>query len=233
MCSLITYRDSNQQDRFALQSQQRWSQANDAGRFADELLPVFVPQRKGDPIEFGVDEHPRPDTTLDKLGRLKPVFAKDDDGTVTAGNSSGVNDGAAALVLMEQSKAASLGVRPLALVGPSATAGVDPAVMGVGPIPAIRKVLERARMSLTDIDLVELNEAFAAQSLACIRELGIEDTMVNVNGGAIAIGHPLGCTGARLAATLVHEMQRREAARGLASLCVGVGQGVATIFERA
>jgi len=179
-----------------------------------------------------VDEHPRPDTTLEKLARLKPVFAPGGEGTVTAGNSSGVNDGAAALLVVEVERAESLGLRPLAIVGPSASAGVDPAFMGIGPVPAIRKALQRAGLSLDGIDLLEINEAFAAQSIACVRELGLDEDRLNVNGGAIAIGHPLGCSGARLAATLVHELSRRSARRGIASLCVGVGQGLATVFER-
>ena len=208
-------------------------EAHEAGRFADELLPVDVPQRRGDPVRLEVDEHPRPDTTIEKLAKLRPVFAKDDLGTVTAGNSSGVNDGAAALLLMEAERAKSLGLKPLAYVGVSASAGVDPAYMGLGPIPATRKALDRAGVSLADVGRFEINEAFAAQAVACQRELGIEDECLNVNGGAIAIGHPLGCSGARLAATLVHEMRRSDTERGLASLCVGVGQGLATVFELA
>ncbi|MEO1128601.1 MAG: acetyl-CoA C-acyltransferase [Planctomycetota bacterium] len=219
------------QDAFALRSQQRWADAHKRGSFAHELAPVSVPQRKGDPIVVDVDEHPRPDTTLEKLGRLRPVFA--DDGTVTAGNASGVNDGAAVLLLIEAGRAKELGLAPLAYVGRSASAGVDPAVMGLGPIPAIRKVTDRAGLQLRDVGLVEINEAFAAQSLACQRELDIRDEVLNVNGGAIAIGHPLGCSGARLATTLVHAMQERDVATGVASLCVGVGQGLATVFHRA
>ena len=221
------------QDTFALQSQQRWAAAHEKGLFADELLPVEVPQRKGDPIIVDTDEHPRPDTTLEGLGKLRPAFAKDDQGTVTAGNSSGVNDGAAALLLVEAERAKELGLTPLAYVGASASAGVAPAYMGMGPVPAIRKVLDRGDLSLDEIELIELNEAFAAQSVACCRELGLDGDRLNVNGGAIAIGHPLGCSGARLATTLVHEMNRRGVKRGLAALCVGVGQGLATVFERA
>ena len=220
------------QDTFALQSQQRWATAHEQGRFEAELSPVTIPQRRGDPIIVDVDEHPRPDTTLEALARLKPVFASDGQGTVTAGNSSGVNDGAAALLLVEAERAKALGLTPIAYVGPSASAGVDPAFMGLGPVPAVGKALERAGLTLADIDLVELNEAFAAQSIACAQELGIDESRLNVNGGAIAIGHPLGCSGARIATTLIHEMARRESARGLASLCVGVGQGLATVFER-
>lgn len=219
------------QDAFALRSQRRWAEAHEAGRFADELLPVEVPQRRGDPVVFDTDEHPRPDTTMEKLAKLRPVFAKDALGTVTAGNSSGVNDGAAALLLMEAERAASLGLKPLAYVGASAAAGVDPAYMGLGPIPAIRKALDRSGLSLSDVGRIEINEAFAAQSVACQRDLGIEDDRLNVNGGAIAIGHPLGCSGARLATTLTHEMRRSGTEHGIASLCVGVGQGLATVFE--
>ncbi len=221
------------QDAFALSSQRKWSDAHDAGRFEDEIIPVPIPQRRGDPIVVSADEHPRPDTTLDKLARLRPAFASDDSGSVTAGNSSGVNDGACALLLMREGRAAELGLTPIAFVGPSASAGVDPAHMGVGPVPATRKALERAGLSIEQLDLVELNEAFAAQSIACIRELGLDPARVNVNGGAIAMGHPLGCSGARIVTTLVHEMRRRRARLGLAALCVGVGQGLATVFELA
>jgi 3-oxoadipyl-CoA thiolase len=223
-----------EQDRFALASQKKWGEAHRAGRFADELVPVEIPQPRGEKIVVSVDEHPRPDTTLEQLARLRPAFVKDGEaGTVTAGNSSGVNDGAAAVLLVEAARAAALGLRPLAYVGASASAGVDPAHMGIGPVPATRKALQRAGLSLADIGLCELNEAFAAQSLACIRDLGLDESCVNVNGGAIAMGHPLGCTGARIATTLVHEMARRGVRYGLATLCVGVGQGLATIFERA
>jgi 3-oxoadipyl-CoA thiolase len=218
-----------EQDRFAHQSQQRWARAHEAGLFAEELAPVEIPQRKGDPTVVGVDEHPRPETTLEALARLRPAFVAD--GTVTAGNSSGVNDGAAALVLVEAQRAKALGITPLAFVGKSAAAGVDPAYMGIGPVGAIRKALERAGLAIGDIGLVELNEAFAAQSVACVRELGLDEARVNVQGGAIAIGHPLGCSGARLATTLVHQMRRGRVERGVASLCVGVGQGLATVFE--
>ena len=221
------------QDRFALESQRRWTEADAAGRFADELAPVEIPQGRKPPVVFARDEHPRPDTTLEKLAALRPAFSSAPDATVTAGNSSGVNDGAAALVLVEASRAAALGLRPLAFVGAGASAGVDPAEMGIGPVPAIRKVLARTGLALGDIDLLEINEAFAAQAVACVRELGLDPARVNVNGGAIAIGHPLGASGARLATTLVHEMARRGAARGIASLCVGVGQGLALAFDRA
>ncbi|MCH2146084.1 MAG: acetyl-CoA C-acyltransferase [Phycisphaerales bacterium] len=220
------------QDLFALESQRRWAAAQEKGLFNDEIVPVEVPQRKRDPIVVDVDEHPRPDTTLEALSRLRPAFSKADDATVTAGNASGVNDGAAALLLVEADRAKALGLEPLAYVGASASAGVESAYMGMGPVPAVRKALERAGLTLEDIDLIELNEAFAAQSVACCRELGLDTDRVNVNGGAIALGHPLGCSGARLVTTLVHEMRRREARHGLASLCVGVGQGLATIFDR-
>ena len=219
------------QDAFALSSQMKWKDAHETGKFDDEIVPVTIPQRKGDPIVVDTDEHPRPDTTIEKLAKLGPVFASDDEATVTAGNSSGVNDGAAALLLVEESKAKELGLTPLAFVGKSATAGVDPAHMGIGPVFASRKALKRAGLTMEDIDLIELNEAFAAQSIACLRDLKIDESKVNVNGGAIAIGHPLGCSGARIVTTLVHEMKKQNAARGLAALCVGVGQGVATVIE--
>jgi 3-oxoadipyl-CoA thiolase len=209
------------QDDFALKSQQRWVEAAESGRFADELIPVGDVER---------DEHPRPDTDREKLAALKPAFRAD--GTVTAGNSSGINDGAAALVVASAEKATTLGVEPLAEFVGSAVSGVDPRVMGIGPVPAVRKLLARAGIDVSDIDLVELNEAFASQSLAVIRELGLDPERVNVNGGAIAIGHPLGMSGARLVTTLLHELRRRDGHYGLATLCVGVGQGQAALFER-
>lgn len=221
------------QDRFSLRSQQKWSAAHEQGLFNSELVPVEIPQRKGDPIVFDTDEHPRPGTTLAKLAKLRPAFAEDGLGSVTAGNSSGINDGSAAILLVEEQRAKALGLKPLAFVGPCASAGVDPAYMGIGPVFAIRKALMRANLSLEDIDLIELNEAFAAQAIACTRDLNIPDEKLNVNGGAIAIGHPLGCSGARIVTTLIHEMIRTDAHRGLASLCVGVGQGLATVFVRA
>ena len=221
------------QDDFALASQQKWAAAHAAGRFRDEIASVEIPQGKNPPINFDTDEHPRPDTTLVKLSALKPAFSKAADATVTAGNSSGINDGAAALVLVEASRAAALGLKPIAFVGACASAGVDPAHMGIGPVPAIQKLFAHTGLSASDIDLVELNEAFAAQSIACVRGLGFDMARVNVNGGAIALGHPLGASGARIVVTLLHEMQRRDAKRGIASLCVGVGQGLATLFERA
>ena len=220
------------QDEFAWNSQQKWKAALDAGKWNDEIIPIEVPQRKGDPIIVDTDEHPRPDVTLEKLSTLKPVFSKEEDASVTAGNSSGINDGAAALVLVEESKARELGLNILGFVGSSASAGVDPAIMGIGPIHAVSKLLERCGLSAGDVDLFELNEAFAAQSLACINGLELDATKVNVNGGAIAMGHPLGCSGARIAVTLLHEMNRSNASKGIATLCVGVGQGLATLFER-
>ena len=221
------------QDAFALASQQKWAAAHAAGRFRDEIAPVEIPQGKKPPIVFDTDEHPRPDTTLDKLAALKPAFSKAADATVTAGNSSGINDGAAALLLVEASRAQALGLKPLAYVGASTSAGVDPAHMGIGPVPAVQKLLARTGVAAGSIDLVELNEAFAAQAVACVRGLALDPARVNVNGGAIALGHPLGASGARIVVTLVHEMNRRGAKRGLASLCVGVGQGLATMFEGA
>ncbi len=221
-----------EQDRFALRSQQRWASAQERGLFDDEIVPVEIPRRKGDPVIVSVDEHPRPDTTLEALAKLRPVFASDAQATVTAGNSSGVNDGAAALLILESERARSLGLEPLACIGASAAAGVEPAYMGLGPVPAVGKALRRAGLTLADIDLVELNEAFAAQSIACVRDLGLDEGRLNVNGGAIAIGHPLGCSGARLATTLIHQLRRAGAARGIAALCVGVGQGLATVIER-
>lgn len=220
------------QDRFSLESQMRCKRAIESGRLDAEIIPVAIPQRKGDAILVSRDEHPRPDTTPESLAKLKPAFREG--GTVTAGNSSGINDGAAAILLIEAARARELGLRPLAMVGASATAGVDPACMGIGPVPATRKVLSRTGLKIDQFDMVELNEAFASQALACIRELGLDPSRVNINGGAIALGHPLGMTGARLVTTIVHEMARSEnIRRGLATLCVGVGQGVATVIERA
>jgi 3-oxoadipyl-CoA thiolase len=210
------------QDAFAAESQRRWREAHEADRFADELVPAGELER---------DEHPRPDTTREKLAALRPAFREG--GSVTAGNSSGLNDGAAALVVASEERARRLGAEPLARFAGSAVAGVDPRVMGIGPVPAVRKLLERVGVAAGEIDLVELNEAFASQSLQVIRELGLDPERVNVNGGAIALGHPLGMSGARLVVTLLHELRRRGGRYGLATLCVGVGQGQAALFERA
>ena len=219
-----------EQDRFALTSQQRWAEAHAAGRFADEVVPIEAPDGKGTRT-VEADEHPRPDATMESLAGLKPAFSRDPSGSVTAGNSSGINDGAAAVLVTSEARARELGLRPVLRMVASAVAGVDPATMGLGPIPASRHALERAGLSVDDIDLVELNEAFAAQAVPVIRELGLDPERVNVNGGAIAIGHPLGASGARLAATLMHEMRRRGARHGLATMCIGVGQGIAAVFE--
>ena len=210
-----------EQDAFAVRSQQRWAAASSAGRFADELVPV------GD---VDTDEHPRPDSSPEALAKLKPAFRSN--GTVTAGNASGINDGAAALVITTHERAAELGREPLGTFVASAVAGVDPRVMGIGPVPAVRKLLARAGIDAGDLDIVELNEAFASQSIAVIRELGLDPDRVNVNGGAIALGHPLGMSGARLVVSLLHELRRRDGRYGLATLCVGVGQGVAALFKR-
>ena len=220
----------DEQDAFALRSHQRAVAAQQSGRFAVEIVPVTIPQKKGEPVIVALDEHPRADTTLQKLAALKPAFRKD--GSVTAGNSAGINDGAAALVMMAQGRAQKLGLHPRARIVASAVAGVDPAYMGLGPIPATRKVLQRAGLSIKDMDLVELNEAFAVQVLECMRELEIDEEKLNVNGGSIALGHPLGCSGARLVVTLLHELERRGGRYGLATMCIGVGQGIAAIIER-
>ena len=222
------------QDAFAVESHRRAVAAIDAGKFAEEIQPVPVPQRRGEPLLFTTDERPRRDTSLEALARLKPAFRKD--GTVTAGNSSGLNDGAAALLLMSAERARELGYRPVARVVASAVAGVPPRTMGMGPVPATRKALQRAGLSLEEVGLVELNEAFAVQALAVMQELGLDPQRTNVNGGAIALGHPLGCSGARILTTLLHEMRRRAPDErrpfyGLATLCVGVGQGEATLVE--
>jgi len=223
-----------QQDEYALASHQRAIAAIDSGKFAEEIIPISIPQKKGDPIIVATDERPRRDTTMESLSRLRPAFRKD--GTVTAGNSSGLNDGAAAVLLMSAEKAVALDVKPIARVIASAVAGVPPRIMGLGPVGAVLKALERAKLSLADLGLVELNEAFAVQSLAVIKQLGLSTEITNVNGGAIALGHPLGCSGARLLTTLLHEMRRRAPTQkrpfyGLTTLCVGVGQGEATIVE--
>ena len=218
------------QDEFALESHRRAVAARDEGRFKDEIVPVEVPRpRSEDLLVIDADEPPRPDTSLDKLAKLKPAFKRD--GSVTAGNSSGINDGASSVLLASEEAIAANGWEPMARIVTSAVAGVEPRTMGVGPVYATRKALARAGLSVEDIDLVELNEAFAAQSLACIKELRLDTDRVNVNGGAIALGHPLGCSGARILTTLVHEMMRREVRYGLATMCIGVGQGIATIVE--
>ncbi len=218
------------QDAFALRSQQLAAAAIEEGRFADQIVPIEVAQRKGEPILVDRDEQPRADTSLEALGRLKPAFR--DGGTVTAGNASGINDGASAVLLVEASRARDLGLRPMARVVSTAVAGVDPAVMGIGPIPASRKALARAGLAVEDLDLVELNEAFASQSVVCIRELGLDSEKVNIDGGAIALGHPLGSSGGRLITMLVHQLRRTGGRYGLATMCIGVGQGIATVVER-
>ncbi|HET7463718.1 MAG TPA: acetyl-CoA C-acyltransferase [Longimicrobium sp.] len=220
------------QDAFALASQQRSAQAIAEGHFRGEIAPVQVPQRKGPPKVVDTDEHPRPDTSLETLAALKPSF-RAQNGTVTAGNSSGLNDGAAALLVVSDEAARELGMRPMARIVASAVAGVEPHRMGIGPVPATRLALRRAGLSVADLGLVELNEAFAAQSVACVRELGLDPEIVNVSGGAVAVGHPLGSSGARILTTLVHEMRRRGVRYGLASMCIGVGQGISMIVERA
>lgn len=218
------------QDRFAYESQVKYQAAHEAGKFADEIVGVEIEKGKGEKINFIKDEHPRL-SSVEDLAKLKPAFAKD--GSVTAGNSSGINDGAAATIVVSGDTVKKHNLKPLARVVSMAVAGVEPSVMGVGPIFAVRKALDRAGLKVSDIGLVELNEAFASQSLACMRELGFDPCIVNVNGGAIAIGHPLGCSGARITATLLHEMKRRPAVRyGVATMCIGVGQGLAVIYER-
>lgn len=219
------------QDEFSVRSHQLAVKAIDSGRFKEEIIPVSIPQKKGDPKLVDTDERPRRDTTLESLAKLKPAFSKEG-GTVTAGNSSGLNDGASALLVMSEEKASELNLKPLARIVTSASAGVPPRVMGYGPVPATKKALDRAGLQMENIGLMELNEAFAVQSLAVIEDLGIDPELVNVNGGAIAIGHPLGCSGARLVTTLVHEMRLRGNVKyGVATLCVGVGQGEATVIE--
>lgn len=225
------YRISREeQDKFALLSQQRACKAIQEGRFKDEITPVSIPQKKGEAKIFDTDEHPRPDTTLEKLAKLPPAFKKD--GTVTAGNSSGINDAAGAVIIMSKEKAKELGVKPLARVLGYGVVGVDPAYMGIGPVPATKKVLKRVGLSLGDIQLIELNEAFAAQYLSCEKELGLNREIVNVNGSGIALGHPIGMSGCRLVVTLLHEMTKRDLSLGLATLCAGGGMGFAMVLER-
>ncbi|MBJ7335445.1 MAG: acetyl-CoA C-acyltransferase [Chloroflexi bacterium] len=218
------------QDELALASQQRAAAAAASGIFAEEIVPVSIPQRSGAPIVVDRDEHPRPDSSAAALAKLKPAFTAD--GTVTAGNASGINDGAAALLVVESERARALGLKPYARIVATAVAGVDPSVMGAGPIPAIRKLLERTGLTVADIDRVELNEAFASQAVACITELGLDPAKTNVHGGAIALGHPLGASGARMATTLVRELRRSGGRYGIAAMCVGVGQGIAMLVER-
>jgi 3-oxoadipyl-CoA thiolase len=221
-----------EQDAFALESHRRWAAASEAGRFADEVVPIEAPgAKRGEVQQVELDEHPRPDTTMEQLAALKPAFKRDDSGSVTAGNSSGINDGASAIIVTSEARASELGLRPIVRMLSSAVAGVDPATMGLGPIPASRLALERAGLSVEDLDLVELNEAFAAQAIPVMRELELDPAKTNVNGGAIAIGHPLGASGARLVATMAHEMRRRGARHGLATMCIGVGQGIASVWE--
>jgi acetyl-CoA acetyltransferase family protein len=221
----------DEQDRFALESQRRAAAAWEANEFAAEIAPVPVPQKKGEPTMFARDEAIRPDTTLEALGKLKPAFREG--GTVTAGNASPLNDGAAALLLASAEVVQATGATPLARILGTATAGVDPNLMGEAPIPAVRKLLQRSGLRTPNVDLVEINEAFAAQAVACMRGLDLDPARVNVRGGSIALGHPIGCSGARIACTLVHAMRQKGAAVGVASLCIGVGQGIATLFERA
>jgi acetyl-CoA C-acetyltransferase/3-oxo-5,6-didehydrosuberyl-CoA/3-oxoadipyl-CoA thiolase len=218
------------QDELALASQQRAAAAATSGVHAEEIVPVSIPQRSGAPIVVDRDEHPRPDTSAAALAKLKPAFAAD--GTVTAGNASGINDGAAALLVVESERARALGLKPYARIVATAVAGVDPSVMGAGPIPAIKKLLERTGLTVADIDRVELNEAFASQAVACITELGLDPAKTNVHGGAIALGHPLGASGARMATTLVRELRRSGGRYGIAAMCIGVGQGIAMLVER-
>jgi acetyl-CoA C-acetyltransferase len=219
-----------EQDNFAAKSQEKAAAAIEAGTFAEEIVAIEIPQRRGEPVIFETDEYVRAGSTAEKLGKLRPAFKKD--GSVTAGNASGINDGAAALVIMSKEKADELGLTPLATIAANASAGVDPSVMGIGPVSAVKKALDKVNMNLSDIDLVEANEAFAAQSIAVDKELGFDHEKLNVNGGAIALGHPIGASGARILVTLLHEMKRRDSKSGLATLCIGGGQGVATIVTR-
>ncbi len=218
------------QDKFAAQSQMRAEEAQKSGRFADEIVPVVIPQRKGDPVVIDTDEYPRHGSTFEKMAKLKPAFKKD--GTVTAGNASGINDGAAALIIMSKEKADELGLKYLCEIAGYGSAGVDPKVMGLGPIPATKKALANAGWTIDDLELIEANEAFAAQSLAVVRDLGLKPEITNVNGGAIALGHPIGASGARILVSLIYEMQKRDAKKGLATLCIGGGMGTAMLVQR-
>lgn len=221
--------ERGEQDQFAAWSQEKAAAAIEAGKFADEIVPVEIPQRKGDPVVFDTDEYVKPNTTAEKLGNLRPAFKKD--GSVTAGNASGINDGAAAVLVMSRSKAEELGLKPLAVIRANASAAVDPSVMGLGPVPATKKALGKAGIGVGDLDLIEANEAFAAQALAVGKELEFSDEILNVNGGAIALGHPIGASGTRILVTLIHELKRRGGKYGLATLCIGGGQGVSTVIE--
>jgi acetyl-CoA C-acetyltransferase len=220
-----------EQDKFSAWSQEKAVNAIETGKFKDEIVPVIIPQRKGEPVVFDTDEYPKKGSTAEKLSGLRPAFKKD--GSVTAGNASGINDGAAAVVVMSRKKADELGIKPLVTIKGNASAGVDPSIMGIGPVPAVKKVLEKTSTSMEELELIEANEAFAAQSLAVDRELHFNKEILNVNGGAIALGHPIGASGARILVTLIHEMKRRNAKKGLATLCIGGGQGVATVVELA
>lgn len=220
-----------EQDQFSAWSQEKAVKAIEEGKFKDEIIPVVIPQRKGDPIVFDTDEYPKKGSTAEKLAGLRPAFRKD--GSVTAGNASGINDGAAVVIVMSKKKADELGIKPLVTIKGNASAGVDPSIMGIGPVPAVKKVLEKTSISMEDLELIEANEAFAAQALAVDRELQFNKEILNVNGGAIALGHPIGASGARILVTLIHEMKRRNAKKGLATLCIGGGQGVATVVELA
>lgn len=219
-----------EQDEFAVSSQNKTEEAQNSGKFKDEIVPVEVPQRKGKPIVVDSDEHPRHGTNIEKVSKLRPAFKKD--GTVTAGNASGINDGAAMLVIMSKEKANELGIKPLAEIKGYASAGVDPSIMGYGPVPATKKVLEKVGWTVGDLDLIEANEAFAAQSIAVVRDLGLNLEKVNVNGGAIALGHPIGCSGARILVTLLYEMDKRKSEKGLATLCIGGGMGTSILVEK-
>lgn len=219
-----------EQDEFAAQSQNRAEEAQKSGKFADEIVPVIIPQKKGDPVVIDTDEYPRHGSTVEKMSKLKPAFKKD--GTVTAGNASGINDGAAALIVMSKDKAGELGLKYLCEIAGYGSAGVDPKVMGLGPVPATKKALANAGWTIDDLDLIEANEAFAAQALAVIRDLGLNPEITNVNGGAIALGHPIGASGARILVTLLYEMEKRDAKRGLATLCIGGGMGTSLLVQR-
>ncbi len=219
-----------EQDRIAVQSQNRAEEAQKSGRFADEIVPVVLPQKKGDPVVIDTDEYPRHGSTIDKMAKLKPAFKKD--GTVTAGNASGINDGAAALVIMSKEKADELGIKYLCEIAGYGSAGVDPKIMGIGPVPATKKALAKAGWTIEDIELAEANEAFASQACAVVRDLGLSEDITNVNGGAIALGHPIGASGARILISLIYEMQKRDAKKGLATLCIGGGMGTAMLVQR-